>query len=292
MARVIMTLEGMGKDLSWTLVQQARGIPDAKGLDDYLTDRTIVVLFARPDLSERLCVTAAIRQMSGHVIYMGPEERWAEAVSRYPAAMLGSMSYYMDGVILHGIDVAQWKVERMTTYPILNDGSNDAHPDHALAELMCMQRHTREDLRKAHVCWLGYPSGTLISLMEATKFFPITLSIALPEDYNRAPIKALVDELRTEIVLHDSPQEAVKGCNFVYGGSSGPMHYSEMQRWRIDRDLMAQAADGAHVLAGTNPVHCVPVEMDVVDGHRDLFLEQAENRLRIYKRIFHWMFEL
>ncbi len=293
MSRSILTLEGMGKDLAWTLVQQARGIPDAKGLDDYLTDRTIVTLFARPDLSERLCITAAIRQMSGHVVYMGPEEHWDEAVNRYPSAMLGSMSYYMDGVVLHGLNVTQLNADRTkTNFPVLNVGGHDAHPAHALSDIMCMLRHSHNDLRGARLCWLGYPSGALLSLMEATKFFPFAINMCLPEDYNAMALKALISEFKTDIAIYETPQEAVRGCRYIFGGSSGHMHYDDMQRWRIDKELMAQADDGAFVLAGSNPMHCISVDMDVVDHRRDLFLEQAENRLRVYKRMLHWMFEL
>ncbi len=113
-----------------------------------------------------------------------------------------------------------------------------------------------------------------------------------PEDYIAIALKALISEFKTDIAIYETPQEAVRGCRYIFGGSSGHMHYDDMQRWRIDKELMAQADDGAFVLAGSNPMHCISVDMDVVDHRRDLFLEQAENRLRVYKRMLHWMFEL
>ena len=60
MVRYITTLERLGKDVTWLILQQARGIPEAKVIDDFMVDRTIVQMFAKADLSERLCITAAV----------------------------------------------------------------------------------------------------------------------------------------------------------------------------------------------------------------------------------------
>ncbi len=76
MVRYITTLERLGKDVTWLILQQARGIPEAKVIDDFMVDRTIVQMFAKADLSERLCITAAVRQMSGHCVYFAPEDKW------------------------------------------------------------------------------------------------------------------------------------------------------------------------------------------------------------------------
>ena len=53
MVRYITTLERLGKDVTWLILQQARGIPEAKVIDDFMVDRTIVQMFAKADLSER-----------------------------------------------------------------------------------------------------------------------------------------------------------------------------------------------------------------------------------------------
>ena len=88
MARYIITLQALGKELAWMLLQQARGIPEAKFKDDFLDEKTFVLLFARPDLSERLCITAAIRQMSGHT---GSADNHAKAVLTGGAGELCSL---------------------------------------------------------------------------------------------------------------------------------------------------------------------------------------------------------
>ena len=39
MVRHITTLQALGQDTVWLLLKQARGIPDAKAVDDFMTDR-------------------------------------------------------------------------------------------------------------------------------------------------------------------------------------------------------------------------------------------------------------
>ncbi|MDO5536982.1 MAG: ornithine carbamoyltransferase [Desulfovibrionaceae bacterium] len=292
MPRRITTIAGLGKDLAWTLMQQARGIPDAKSLDDYLTDRTFVVLFARPDLPERMCITAAIRQMSGHAVYMGPEEHWEEAIAKFSSAMLGSMSYYMDGVMVHGLLTPQMEKETDIDFPLLNLGGMDAHPAHALSDIMCLMRCCRDDLRTARVAWIGGPAGALMSMIAASKFFPFSMRVCLPDNTHKGPVMDFARDFKTSITFCDTPADAVAGCQFVMTGSSDRMNFDEMQRWRVTEELLAKAEPGARVMAGTNPMHCIPIDHSIVAAGRDLFLQQSENRLRVYKRMLHWLYQL
>ena len=147
MVRYITTLERLGKDVTWLILQQARGIPEAKVIDDFMVDRTIVQMFAKADLSERLCITAAVRQMSGHCVYFAPEDKWEGAIERFPMQLLGAVSYYMDGMFVHGVPVRSWVPENEVTFPVINCGSPDAHPAHVIADIICMLNLSHDDLR-------------------------------------------------------------------------------------------------------------------------------------------------
>ncbi len=294
MARYIMTLQALGKDLAWMLLQQARGIPEAKFKDDFLEEKTFVLLFARPDLSERLCITAAIRQMSGHTVYMGPEEHWAESVSQFPRALLGTISYYMDGVIVHGLPTSSWVAdENRMAFPILNCGNMESHPAHALADIACMMRYCGDDLRKVRLAWIGAPTGALFSLMEATQYFPFAMQVAMPQNATNTVIQEQAAKLKTDITFHETPVQAVQGCQFVMAGGNGrgTLSYEAVQAWTLNGDIMARAESDAHVLIGTNPMNSIPVEPAVLDNRNSLMLLQAEYRLRVYKRMLHWLCE-
>lgn len=294
MARYITTMKALGKDLAWILLQQARGIPEAKVMDDFLEDKTFVLLFAKADLSERLCITAAIRQMSGHTVYMDPQEKWEEAISQFPQALLGAISYYMDGVVIHGVPSLSWQPGPEVVFPILNCGSKESHPAHAIADIACMMRYCGDDLRPVRIAWIGAPTGTMFSLMEATMYFPFAMNIAMPENFGSSLIEASAKEMKTDIKFFPSAEEAVKDCQFVFAGSNGRgrMNFEQVKPWIITGELMAKAADNAHVLLGTSPMMSVPVEPQVITGKNSLLLLQSENRLRVYKRMLHWLFEM
>ena len=55
MARHVLSLQDLGESGSWLLVQQARGIPDARSHTDFMTERMAMLLFAQESLPERLC---------------------------------------------------------------------------------------------------------------------------------------------------------------------------------------------------------------------------------------------
>ena len=147
MVRHITTLQALGKETSWLLLQQARGIPEANAVDDFMTDRTMVQMFSKPDMSERLCTTAAVRQMSGHIVYVAPEDKWQKAIEEFPVVLLGAISYYMDGLFVYGLPIKPWTPGPELTFPIINCGAPDAHPAHAIADIVCMLRTSRDDLR-------------------------------------------------------------------------------------------------------------------------------------------------
>ena len=168
MPRHVLTLNDLGEEGSWLLVQQARGIPDAKSRTDFMTERTAVLLFAQDSFAERLCVSAAVRQMGGSLVFQGATGGWKSEVERYQRQMLAVIDYFVDCMYVYGIPGLATSVDRdLVQFPIINAGSPDAHPAHVLADVACMLRYTRDDLKKARVGWLGCTNGTLFSLIEA-----------------------------------------------------------------------------------------------------------------------------
>ena len=59
--------------------------------------------------------------------------------------------------------------------------------------------------------------------------------------------------------------------------------------WRLDADLLDQAAPDAHVL------HCLPahrgqeITTEVIDGPRSLVWDEAENRRHVQKALITWL---
>ena len=112
MPRHVLTLNDLGEEGSWLLVQQARGIPDAKSRTDFMTERTAVLLFAQDSFAERLCVSAAVRQMGGSLVFQGATGGWKSEVERYQRQMLAVIDYFVDCMYVYGIPGLATSVDR------------------------------------------------------------------------------------------------------------------------------------------------------------------------------------
>ena len=288
-ARQIVTLQDLGHEGAWLLVQQACGIPEARSRSSFLENMTVLLLFAQDSFPERMCVTAAVRQMSGHVVYVG-EGPWKNEIANYPEEMSHITGYYVDCAVCHGLPLSVYCLgPEQRSIPLLNAGGSDAHPAHALADVACMQQHIH-DLARARVAWVGRGNGTLNSLMEAMQFFPFSLHMALPAgEMPDADLVRAAQQAGRRIEQFDTPEEAVKNADFICAGQR-PEENGDEPAWAITPALLQAATPTAHILLSASPLHCTPIAPELLHSRASLLYKQAEHRLRVNTRIFHWLF--
>lgn len=290
MPRHVLTIKDLGEEACWLLVQQAIGIPDAKARTDFMTERVAVLIFAQQSLAERLCVTAAVRQMGGFTVYEGNQGVWHVEMRDYQRQFMSVFDYFVDCMYTYGLPVGSWDMENANVqFPVINAGSPDAHPAHALADIACMLRASRY-LNGVTAAWLGCDNGTLHSLIEATAWFPFALRVALPPHLDPAPLQAKVQRLQTPVTFVETPEEAVRGAGYVFAGCRGGMSEDDSGLWHLDAALMRKADSDARVLLSASPVEAIPVDEDILSGEASFLVRQAEYRLRVHKRILHWVF--
>lgn len=292
MARNVLTIKGLGSETCWLLVQQAIGIPDAKLQSDFMTERVALLIFTRTSLPERLCVTAAVRQMGGTTIFDGAASgSWSKEISSFQEHLVPIFGYYLDCLYTYGLPVSTWDINpQEVRFPIINAGSPDAHPAHALADIACMLRCSRY-LQGVTAAWVGCVNGTLLSLLEATAWFPFGLRVALPCPEDAAALRARAAELGTPVEFVETPEEAVAGVNFIFAGYRGDLSPAELERWSITPALMGRARSDARLLLSASPVRAIPVSTEVLSSRASQLSRQAEYRLRVHKRLLHWVFE-
>lgn len=291
MARHILTIKSLGEKASWLLVQQAMGMPEAKTHTNFMADRVAVLLFADNSLPERLCVSAAVRQMGGSVVYEGGRTVWRKELAAFREQLMPIFSYFVDCLYTYGLAVSTWEPGRLALrFPVINAGSPDAHPAHALADIACMLRNSR-DLRGVTCAWLGCLNGTLHSLIETTAWFPFALRVALPEHVDAAPLKAEAARLGTNITFVNTPDEAVKGADYLLVGCRGGITAEEYEDWSVSEELLAKAKPHAKVMLCAAPADAIMVGSNILrNNKRSLLAQQSEYRLRVHKRMLHWAF--
>lgn len=292
MPRNILTIRELGSETSWTLVQQAVGIPDAKLQSDFMTEKVALLAFARHSLPERLCVTAAVRQMGGTTIFEGsPTGDWHQEVSTFQAHLIPIFGYYFDCLYTYALPVTTWNISDVDAhFPVINAGSPDAHPAHALADIACMLRLSRH-LEGVTAAWVGCANGTLYSLIEATAWFPFSLRVAVPPQMDIIELEARAARIGSAVEFVKTPEEAVKGVNYVFAGYRGTLDADAQARWGITPELMARALPDVRLLLSASPVRAIPVATEVLFSSASQLVRQAEYRLRVHKRFLHWVFD-
>lgn len=291
MARHILTIREFGEDASWLIVQQALGMPDPKMQTDFMTERVALLIFTQPSLPERLCVSAAVRQMGGAVIYEGSLGLWHSEMDEFQDQLIPIFSTFINCLYTYGLPITdiERKMAEALDFPVINAGSPGAHPAHALADIACMLRNSR-NLQSVTCACVGCINGSLLSLVEATAWFPFALRVALPQSVDPSPIKEAISRLGTNITLLETPEEAVSGANYVMAGCRGNLTGEELARWQLTRALMAKAESNARVMLSASPVRAIHVDKDIMAGKNSLLQQQAEHRLRVHKRMLHWVF--
>lgn len=290
MARFVITIRELGEETSWMLVQQAMGIPDAKMASNYMADRVAMLMFTKQSLPERLCVTAAVRQMGGTTIYQGDQGGvWREEVHMFQKDLLPIFSYYLDCMYFYGFPVTHWEVRPDNLpFPMINAGSPEAHPAHALADIACMLRGSR-DLHNVMTAWIGCDNGTLHSLIEAVAWFGFSMRISTPPQIDVSALRQRVRELNVPVEFVHSPEEAVRDARFIYAGCRGPLSDPELSGWSITPELLRHADKDVRLLLSASPVRAIAIDPAILSSPASRLKRQAEYRLCIHKRILHWV---
>ncbi len=291
MPRCVLTIRDLGEEACWLLVQQALGMPGAKIQSDFMASKVALLIWAAPSLPERLCVSAAVRQMGGATVYEGDScGPWRQELDHFQEHLLPIFGYYLDCMYVHGIPAAKWDAASgVLHFPVINAGSPDAHPAHALADIACMLKLTR-DLKGVTCAWIGCANGTLYSLLESTRWFPFALRIALPNASDKELLRKRAEDLGTQVSFVDEPLKAVCDASFIFAGCRSGVASEALSAWRISPALMAAAGPDARLILSSTPIAAIPVDPVVLASPASQLKRQAEYRLRIHKRILHWVF--
>lgn len=288
MQKNIIAIRQMGETLCWTLVHQAMGIPDIKMVSDFMENKVGLLLFAKTSLPERLCATAAVRQMGGTTIYVdssNPSE-WQSRESRFQNHLLPIFGYYFDCLYLYGIDLSPENIESANfDFPVINAGGGFSHPIHALADIACMLKLARGQKEIISTGWIGDANGTLYSLVEASAWFPFSIKIFMPDDKGREAIEKRVQELNVPVKFMKTPEDAARDCHFIYAGKR-----DESDKQQITPALFQNACPNAKLLLSASPIRAITVEESLFNDGKMCLTLQAQYRLAIHKRLLHWLF--
>ena len=270
--------------------------------DEYrpFTDRSLVMIFAKPSARTRVSFETGFAWMGGHALFLGPNDIGigkreaikdiARLFSRYNDLMMARLFDHA-----HILELAEH-----ATIPVINGLTDYNHPCQIMADIFTIQEHLpgQEGVK---VVYLGDGNNVVHSWLRLAMRLPLHFSCCCPQGYE--PDADTVAEARgagisTIEVLHD-PQTAVADADVIYTdvwASMGQKDEADAREkvfapYQVNSTLMA--ATGRETLF----MHCLPAERGrevtdaVMEADYSIVFDQAENRMHVQNAIMAWLVE-
>ena len=270
--------------------------------DEYrpFTDRSLVMIFAKPSARTRVSFETGFTWMGGHALFLGPNDIGigkreaikdiARLFSRYNDLMMARLFDHA-----HILELAEH-----ATIPVINGLTDYNHPCQIMADIFTIQEHLPGQ-EKVKVVYLGDGNNIVHSWLRLAMRLPLHFTCCCPQGYE--PDADTVAEARgagisTIEVLHD-PQTAVADADVIYTdvwASMGQKDEADAREkvfapYQVNKELMA--ATGRETLF----MHCLPAERGrevtdtVMEADYSIVFDQAENRMHVQNAIMAWLVE-
>ena len=289
-------------DLSTTELGDILDLGRAATVPRSLDGLGMALLFEKPSARTRNSMEMAVVQLGGHPLTIRPDEvgldtrETVEDVTRtlccYHAA-IGAR------VFEHS------KLERMTavsSVPVVNMLSDEAHPLQALADLLTMADEFGGvgALAGRAVAYIGDGNNVARSLALGAGMLGMSVRVATPIGFGFSDADvARIVATGADFMATNDPFEAVNGASVIYTDvwtSMGQEDESAKRRelfagFTVTDELMDAAAPDAIFM------HCLPahrgeeVSDSVLEGSRSRVWPQAENRMHAARGALVWLME-
>ncbi|KAB2722519.1 ornithine carbamoyltransferase [Brucella intermedia] len=283
-----------------------------------LKGKNIALIFEKDSTRTRTGFEVAAYDQGAHVTYLGPSgtQIGKKESMKDTARVLGRM--------YHGIEYrgfGQVQAETLAAHagvPVYNGLTDEFHPTQILADFLTMREYTRKHLSQLSFCFLGDAGNNMgNSLLTGATLIGMDVRLGAPKTC--WPDEALVDQCRAvaektgaRITLTEDPQEASKGCDFVYTDVWVSMGEPDsvwderirlLTPYRVTADLMRATgnphAKFMHCLPAFHNreteigekiyeqygIDCMEVTEEVFESHASIVFDQAENRMHTIKAI-------
>ncbi len=265
----------------------------------WLSGRTLGLIFEKPSLRTRVSFEAAIARLGGNAIFLRGEdvglgtresvEDFARVIGQYVDAL--AVRTYSHSTILELAAAAE--------IPIINALSDESHPCQAMADFMTIEE-LRGSPRGQRLVFVGDGNNVARSLSVASALLGAEFVLCSPEGYQFPPEfrGRLAARFPGQTINHEpDPAAAVAGADVIYTdvwASMGQEHEAVRRKeafapYQVNEALLARARSDAIFL------HCLPAHREeevtsaVLDGPSSHVLQQAANRLHFQMALLVWL---
>lgn len=262
-----------------------------------LEGKTLGMIFAKSSTRTRVSFEAGIYQLGGLALYLNNHDiQLGRGESLADTARV--LSRYLDAIMIRNDSHAEMlELAAHSTIPVISGLSERFHPCQAMADLQTV-REKKGQLRGLKLAYIGDGNNVAHSLLNACSLLGMNIAVASPAEYQVDPVvlrnvREIARESGSEVLITESPEEAVAGADAVYTDTWISMGQEEQKRekvpvfkdYQVNSRLMAWADSDAIFM------HCLPaycgyeVTEDVFEGPQSVVFDQAENRLHVQKAI-------
>lgn len=262
-----------------------------------LKGKTIGLIFEKSSTRTRVSFEVGMFQLGGHALFLSKDDiQLGRGETIGDTAQV--LSRYLDGIMIRTF--AHSNITELAKYadiPVINGLSDDAHPCQVLADFQTVLEH-KGKLKGLKMAYVGDGNNMAHSLMLGAAKLGVHVSVASPKGYE--PSAAIVDQAKSiatetgaEVVVTNSPQEAVQDADIIYTDVWASMGFEEEQKER--EAAFADYQVNEELVKGAKPdyifLHCLPahrgeeVSEGVIDGPNSAIFDQAENRLHAQKAL-------
>lgn len=291
------------------LARKVKAKRNAGELTNYLTNKTLIMLFEKTSTRTRLSFEAGMTELGGHAIYLDAKTTQLSIGTDFKDEIKAIMRY---GHVLmyRALKYENVKIAvKLNQIPVIDALSEKYHPCQALGDMLTMIEHSKgvESIKK--VVWLGIENNVSNTLMLACTKLGIQFVIAAP-DVNQPSVDTELNAMAeaTGLVKRTlNLQEALKDADYVHTDTWMDMEFfkngkvlpefEEQYKKRIETFMPYQL--NAKLIDTRAPnakiMHCMAchigyeITRDAVDHPNSIIFDQAENRMHAQKAIIMWL---
>jgi len=259
-----------------------------------LKGKSLGMVFEKSSTRTRVSFETGMFQLGGHALFLSPRD--TQLGRGEPIEDSARVLSRMVDIIM----IRTFEQEKLALFaansqvPVINGLTDLFHPCQLLADIQTYFEH-RGDIRGKTVAWIGDGNNMCHSYINAARRLGFKLNIACPEGYDPNP--AVLEPAGNQAEIIRDLMSAVKGVDLVVTDVWASMGQEEEQAMReksfasykVDEDMMANAADDALFM------HCLPahrgeeVEASVIDTEGTVVWDEAENRLHSQKALLEFL---
>jgi ornithine carbamoyltransferase len=263
---------------------------------DYLAGRTIAMVFEKNSTRTRFSFQAGIAHLGAQSFYATPDTmQLARGEPIKDTARI--LDRYCDALVIrtYGQEIVDEYAKYMKN-PVINALTDLVHPCQGLADMLTIREH-KGKIKGLKLAYVGDPWNVCHTLMICSSLLGMDCYVALPKGWAPNPkITKFAEEHasigKTQMVVTDSLEEALKGADVVYANTFHSMGHKDIEQRKV-AFAKYQINDETIKLAKPDSIfmHCLPgyrgEEMtdSVIEGPHSVVFDEGENRMHTEKAV-------